>query len=70
MTFKKIIFFVALCCGLKLLTIMITLASPSPRAHALHANGWYFCLQNVLSNGDGDGKNDAGQSTNQLFRIM
>ena len=28
-----------------------------------------FCFQNVLSNGDGDSKNDKGQSTNQLSRI-
>ena len=28
-----------------------------------------FCFQNVLSNGDGDSKNNKGQSTNQLSRI-
>ena len=28
-----------------------------------------FCFQNVLSNGGGDGKNDTGQTTNQLSRI-
>ena len=28
-----------------------------------------FCFQNVLSNGDGDRRNDKGLSTNQLSRI-
>ena len=29
-----------------------------------------FCFQNLLSNGGGDGKNDAGQSTNQRLEFM
>ena len=44
-------------------------ASPSLCVHALSEMFDSFCFQYVLSNGDGDGKNNIGQSSNQPSRI-
>ena len=64
-----LVFFGVQCCGSKLLPNKINrgvLACACMRCLKTFDN---FCLQNVLSNGGGDGENDTGQLTNQLSRI-
>ena len=53
-TTKKIIFFGALCCRLKLLNIMMNRRVPPTYMQIQMFDS--FCLQNVLSNREGDGK--------------
>ena len=64
---QKFIFFFALCCSFKLDKIRRVLA----RARRCCVQTFdTFCFQNVLLNGDGDGKNDMGQSINNCLAFM